>query len=101
MLGAIREGSLIILLTHPSKMLIDDRGIWDTADPSRRMPMVKQIVGDDGRAREFTLRGLNRRTLTALIVEEERRGGVFTYTPSRDQRRLVGASELAVARRPT
>lgn len=103
MLRAIREGSLIVLLTHPAKMIIDERGIWDASNPSRRIAMEKQIIDPDegARSRVFTLKGLNRRTLIELIVQEERRGGVFTYAHSQDQRQLVTGSELETARRPT
>ena len=51
------------------------------------------IPANGGREREYTLRRLTREELLETIEEEERRGVIFSPSPSMDQRRLLSARE--------
>lgn len=60
----------------------------------RYSPIWKTVIpGNGGREREYVLRNQTRASLLAAILEEERRGVIFSPSPSMDQRRLLSATE--------
>lgn len=83
-LGSLREGDLI---------LCDITGVT-ISQSGRYGPIWKTVIpGDGGVEREYVLRNQTRASLLAAILEEERRGVIFSPSPSMDQRRLLSARE--------
>lgn len=90
-LASLGEGDLIILPFGLSAVEFDE-GARD--GEGAYVEIVKLVIdGETGREREYTLRNLTRDELIDTIEEEQRRGAVFSPSPSLDQRRLVTDEE--------
>lgn len=92
-LASLREGDLIIMPRGISSVEYDE----DARGGLGAYLEIEKLVipGEHGRGRErtFILRNLTRDELIDTIREEQRRGAVFSASPSLDQRRLVTAGE--------
>lgn len=84
-LAYIREGDVVMLADHISRVPVDSLG--------RIGPFHKQVVpeAENRRVRMFRIPRLTRAALRRLIVQELERGAVLTPVPSLDQRKLVTA----------
>lgn len=85
-LDAIREGSVISLVSHISRIERRPNGRYKQID--------KMLLLPDGTQRIFTLRNLTREQLLGAIADESARGATWSPAPSLDQRRLASAAEL-------
>lgn len=82
-LASLREGDLILC----------DIASVTIAPSGRYGPIWKTVIpADGGVEREYVLRNQTRASLLAAILEEERRGVIFSPSPSMDQRRLLSAT---------
>lgn len=90
-LRSLGEGDLIILPYGLSSVEYDE----DARDgEGAYVEIVKLVIdGEHGDEREYVLRNLTRDELIDTIEEEQRRGAVFSPSPSLDQRRLVTDEE--------
>lgn len=87
-LRELGEGDLIIMPEGLSAVERDAQG--------RYVRIVKLVIdAENGRERTYTLRNLTRAELEATIAEEERKGAIFSPSPSLDQRRLLDWKEAA------
>lgn len=84
-LSYIREGDVVMLADHISRIPVDSRG--------RVGPFNKQVVpeSEKRKVRVFRIPALSRSALRRLIEQEIERGAVLSPVPSLDQRRLVTA----------
>lgn len=96
-LRSLGEGDLIIMPMGLSSIVFDEharRGVGAFEE------IVKTVIyAASGRERTFALRNLARNELIDTILEEQRRGAIFSPSPSLDQRRLVSPAELKPAKR--
>lgn len=94
---SLGEGDLIVMPMGLSSIVYDEnarRGVGAYEE------IVKTVIyARSGRERTFALRNLTRDELVATIREEQRRGAIFSPSPSLDQRRLVSAEELRAPKR--
>ena len=83
----IREGDVVMLADHISRINVDSRG--------RVGPFSKQVVpeSDRRRVRVFRIPRLSKAALRRMIEQELARGAVLTPVPSLDQRRLLSKDE--------
>lgn len=88
---SLGEGDLILLPYGLSSVEFDEdarKGVGAYVE------VVKTVLDvEDGSEREYTLRMLTRDEMIATIEEEQRRGAIFSPSPSLDQRRLVSDAE--------
>ncbi len=84
-LAYIREGDVVMLADHISRIPVDAQG--------RIGPFSKQVVPESERrrVRVFRIPRLTPAALRRLIEQELLRGAVLSPVPSLDQRRLVTA----------
>lgn len=86
-LASLGEGDLIIMPQGLSGVEYDDDA---RGGEGAYVEIVKLVIsGSTGADRTFYLRNLTRDELVTTIAEEERRGAIFSPSPSLDQRRLV------------
>ena len=87
-LRSIRPGTLVSLL-DPADSLLWDYRKSSTVYRQRKFKVIRKLtVSPEGLERTWTLRNLTRAGLIRLIRDEERRGAVFSFSPSLDQRSL-------------
>lgn len=84
-LSTLREGDLILCDITSIRLQPNGRysPIWKTVIPA-----------NGGREREYALRNQTRESLLQAILEEERRGVIFSPSPSMDQRRLLAKTDV-------
>lgn len=96
-LRSLGEGDLIIMPLGISSIIFDENARGGVGAYEE---IVKTVVyATSGRERTFALRNITRAELIATIKEEQRRGAIFSPSPSLDQRRLVTDVELRKGKR--
>lgn len=84
-LRSLQEGDLI--LCDITNITLSEKG--------RYSPIWKTVIpANGGREREYALRNQTRESLLQAILEEEKRGVIFSPSPSMDQRRLLAKTDV-------